>query len=113
MGNLPAFVVGDLQRDPSGTSRQLMMAKTQHLLFDVAEHFTQGTPESTYSVGKHDSRLDCVFANAAALRAVRRFTAKQMVMVRQVKLEAPDKNKLEKDFGNSWEMKQAALLRKL
>ena len=40
-------------------------------------------------------------------------TAKQMVMVRQVKLEAPDKNKLEKDFGNSWERKEAALLRKL
>ena len=73
MGNLPAFVVGDLQRDPSGTSRQLMMAKTQHLLFDVAEHFTQGTPESTYSDGKHESRLDYLFANAAALRAVRRF----------------------------------------
>ena len=40
-------------------------------------------------------------------------TAKQMVMVRQVKLEAPDQNKLEKDFGNSWERKEAALLRKL
>ena len=112
-----------------------MMAKTQHLLFDVAEHFTQGTPESTYSDGKHESRLDYVFANAAALRAVRRFEvsqeqvvpkhklevveidlemhiATQMAMVRQVKLEAPDKNKLEKDFGNSWERKEAALLRK-
>ena len=47
MGNLPTSMVGDLQRDPSGTSRQLMVAKTPHLLFDVAEHFTQGTPEST------------------------------------------------------------------
>ena len=81
MGNLPAFVVGDLQRDPSGTSRQLMMAKTQHLLFDVAEHFTQGTPESTYSDGKHESRLDYVFANAAALRAVRRFEVPQEQVV--------------------------------
>ena len=39
--------------------------------------------------------------------------ATQMAMVRQVKLEAPDKNKLEKDFGNSRERKEAALLRKL
>ena len=31
-----------------------MMAKTQHLLFNVAEHLTQGTPESTYSDGKHE-----------------------------------------------------------
>ena len=30
------IMVGDFQRDPSGTSRQFMMAKTQLLLFDVA-----------------------------------------------------------------------------
>ena len=95
-----------------------MMAKTQHLLFDVAEHSTQGTPESTNSDGKHESRWDYVFANTAALRAVRRsevsqeqvvpkhkllvveiglemYTATQMVVVRQFKLEAPDQNKLE------------------
>ena len=93
----------------------------QHLLFDVAEHFTQGTPESTNSDGKQKSRLDYVFRHAAALRAVRRFevsqeqvvpkhrllvveidvemyTATQVVMVRQVKLDAPDKNKT----GNFW-----------
>ena len=40
MGNLPTFTVGDFQRDPS-----LMMATAQGLLFDVAEHFAQGTPE--------------------------------------------------------------------
>ena len=76
--------------------------------------------------------MDYVFANAAALRAVRRFeesqeqvvpkhklvveidldmyTATQMVMVRQVKLEAPDQNKLEKDFGNSREGKRRHFL---
>ena len=103
-----------------------MMAKRQHLLFDVAEHFTQGTPETPYSDGKHESRLDCVFANTAALRAVRRFEVSQeqvaskrkllvvqtdlemytrthMVMVRQVNLEAPEQNKLEKDFEQHWE----------
>ena len=42
MGNLPNFLVGDFQRDPSGTSKQRMMAKTQHRMFDVAEHFKQG-----------------------------------------------------------------------
>ena len=28
-----------------------MMAKTQRPLFDVAEHFTQGTPDTTFSDG--------------------------------------------------------------
>ena len=56
-------MVGDLQRDPSGASRQLMMAKAQGLLFDVAEHFTQGTPKATYSDGRHESWLDYVSAN--------------------------------------------------
>ena len=51
----------------------LCKAKTQNLPFGVAEHFTKGTPESTYSGVKHESRLDHVFANAAALRVVRRF----------------------------------------
>ena len=56
MGNLRAFMAGHLQRDPAGASRELMMAKTQHLLFDVAEHFTQGLPETTFSDGNmcHD-----------------------------------------------------------
>ena len=124
IGNLPTFKVGDLQRDPPGTSKQLMMAKTHHLLSDVAEHFARGAPEPTCSDGKHESRLACVFANAAALRAVRRFemsqeqvvpkhkllmvkyTTTQIVMVKQIKLDAPDQNKLEKDFGNLWEGKR-------
>ena len=72
MGDLPTFMVGDLQRDPSGASRQLMMAEAQGLLFDVAEHLTQGTPEATYSDGRHESRLDYVFANTSALRAVKK-----------------------------------------
>ena len=38
MGNLPAFYGPE---GPSGTPRQLMMATTQHLLFDVAKHVTQ------------------------------------------------------------------------
>ena len=57
MGNLPTSMVGDFQRDPSGTSRQLVVAKAQHLMFDVAENFTQRSPETTYSDGKHESRL--------------------------------------------------------
>ena len=63
-----------------------MMAKTQHLLFDVAEHFTQGSPETTYSNGKHETQLDCVFAKTAALRAVRRFEVSQEQMVPKHKL---------------------------
>ena len=54
MENLPTFMVGDFQRNPSGTSRHLMIAKTQHFLFDVAEQFTQGTSETTCSVGKRE-----------------------------------------------------------
>ena len=57
-GEAAHFVAGDLQRDPSGTSRELMMVKTQRLLFDVAEHIIQGFPETTYSDGKHASRLN-------------------------------------------------------
>ena len=37
-------------------------------------------------------------------------TATRMVMARQVKLEAPDQHKLEKDFGNSWEGKRRHFL---
>ena len=47
-----------------------MMVKTQHMLFDFAKHLTQGVSETTYCDGKHESKLDYVFANAAALRAV-------------------------------------------
>ena len=50
---------------------------TQHLSFDVAEHFTRGAPETLYSDGKHESRLDNVLADTAALRAVRRFEVSQ------------------------------------
>ena len=125
-------MVGDLQRDPSRASRQLMMANAQGLLFDVAEHFTQGTPEATYSDGRHELRLDTVFANTCELTAVRKFevcqeqvvpkhkllvveidlemhTATQMVMVWQIKLEAPDQNKLKKDFGEDLGGKEIAL----
>ena len=100
-----------------------MMAKTQHLLSDAAEHFARGAPEPTYRDGKHESRLDYVFAIADALRAVRRFEVSQeqvvpkhkllmveidvemyrttqKVMIKQIKLDAPDQNKLEKDCGN-------------
>ena len=126
MGDLPTFMLGDCQRDQIATSRQLMMPKTQHLLFDVAEHFTHGVPETTCDDGNHESRLDHVFATTAALRAVRRhqvsqeqvvpkhellvveinlemYTATQVVMVRQVKLQAPGQNKVEKNFGQSWD----------
>ena len=81
MGDLPTFMVGDLQRDPSEVSRQLMMAKAQGLLNDVAEHFTQGTPDATYSDGRRESRLDYVFANTSALRAVRNFEVSQEQVV--------------------------------
>ena len=54
-----------------------MIANTQHLLFDGAEHFTQGVPDITYSDGKHEPRLDHVFAQTAALRGVRRFEVSQ------------------------------------
>ena len=120
---------GELHIDPSVTSRLFIMAQPQHLLFHVAEHFTQGIPETTCSDGKHDSRLDNVLPKTAALRAVRRFevsqeqvvpkhkllvveidlemyTATLMVMVSQVKLEAPEQNKLEKDFDKNWDGKR-------
>ena len=82
-----------------------------------------------YSDGKHESRLYCIFTNAAAMRAVTRFevsqeqlvpkhkllvvgidlemfTATQMVLVRQVKLQALDQNMLEKDFEDNWDGKR-------
>ena len=73
MGNLPTFMADYLQRDPSGASRQLMTAKAKSLLFDVTEHFTQGTPEATYSDRGHESTFDYVFANTSASRVVRNF----------------------------------------
>ena len=73
-------------------------------------------------MGNKEPSLDHVFANAAVRRFevsheqvvpkhklllvesdMGMFTATQMVMVRQVKLEAPDRNKLEKDSGKSWD----------
>ena len=106
-----------------------MRAQTQHSVIDVAEHFTQGVPETTSSDGKHESRLDYVFPNTPALRAARRFavsqkqvvpkrkllvveielevcTATHMLMVSQAKLEAPYQKKLEKDFEKSWDGKR-------
>ena len=88
--DLPTFEVGDYQRRPSGMSRQLMMAKTQHLLFDVAKHFTQVVPKHKLLLLEID---------------LKKYTATQMVMVRPVKQEAPDQNKLEKDFEKNWEGK--------
>ena len=41
------------------------------------------------------------------------YTATQMVMARQVKLEAPDLNKLEKDFENKLGGKETTLGRKV
>ena len=38
------------------------------------------------------------------------YTATQMVMVRQVKLEAPDQNKLEKGFDKNWEVRRQHFL---
>ena len=49
------------RRLPEGYARDVETvhdAKTEHLMFHVAEHFTQGTPESTYSDGKHESKCD-------------------------------------------------------
>ena len=128
MGDVPTFMVGDLQSDPSGVSRQLMMS----VLFDVAEHFTHGTPEATYSDGRHESRLDYVFANTSAMRAVRKFkvsqeqvvpkhkllvveidlemyTATHMVMVRQIKLGGTGPEQAEEGFWGDLRGRETAL----
>ena len=71
-GNFPTFMVRN-QKDPAGTSRQLITGKRQHVfLDDVADHLTQRDPKTTNSDGKHESTLGYVFANTAALRAVRK-----------------------------------------
>ena len=106
MGNLPTLMVGDFQMDPSGTSRQHMTVKTQHFLFDVAEHFTQGIQETTYCDGRQEPGLDYVFASTAAMRAVRRFDMLQGQVVSDTYTatqmrEAP-KKELEKDFEKKW-----------
>ena len=96
--------------------------KTQPMLFDVAEHLTQRVQASLFSDGKHESILDCVFSKTAALSHeqvvpkhtllvgefdLEMYTATPMVIVRQVKLEAADHKKLEKDFqkelGRTWQ----------
>ena len=89
-----------------------------------------GTQKITVYVLVVYARMDFVFANTSALRAVRKFevsqkqvvpkhkllvveidlemyTAIQMVMVRQIKLEAPDPSKLKKDLGEVWEGKRS------
>ena len=89
MGNLPTFMVGDFQRDASGTSRQLMIAKTQHLLFDIAEQQSISRTKSWRQrtvMGNMSQGWDYVFANTAALRTVRRFELSQEQVVTKHKL---------------------------
>ena len=63
-------MVGGLQRHPEIASKQLMMAKGKHLLFELAEQLTEGVPpQQTYSDGEHETRLDGALANKTSKKA--------------------------------------------